>query len=484
MPNPNYFISQQNELMIEDPINGQQATALYDPIKQAALVPDLRQGADGKPSITLPYADMGFEGFLSQLLAEVSGSAERKVKSREFYWAELDQWESMAFSIVGGAGTTPGNTVATTISRFSQSQNGLFVKPLAGYDAILKEDSRRVVRITAVTQVSAGTWNISIKGQNNRTIDLTSRDKWTLILMPMRSYEVGTTTDIATRGFVYNSPILYKSGLQKFEDGISIHQDEIDNFVYTRRWEMVKGLDRFGRKVDYMYMPAVTDQFSKNWAANRILRLLMNTKDFTVNEGGFDGIIPTIEKYGMFNMSYSTLLQESFRDLLFAMIKNIRKVNGSPTYMMLHDFGFGLDWSNAMNALVKAMDAGHMYKSFGDGAIGTRTLEYFKFTDFSYSNYRFMSHQIEMFDNYRVGNVLENFAMLLPGQKFKDSDGATVPIVTQVFLEGAEPAKERYMWFDNQRERGGRYLRGFIQDHFGLEIHAPTRCGIITKGDN
>jgi hypothetical protein len=482
MPNLNYAISQQGELMFDDPINGQQAAALYDPLKQAALVPDLRKGENGMPSITLPYSDTGFEGLLSQLQAEVCGTASRTVKSSEFYWAELDQWESMAFSIAGGGSTTPGTSVATTISRFSQSQNGAFVKPIEGYNAILKEANRQLVRIGAVTKVSNGVWNITIEGINGETIDLTSKSKWTLILMPLRPYVKGDTNPIQGRGFAYNPPILYKSYITKWEDKIEIHEDEIDHYVYNREWKFMKGMDRFGRMIDYIYMPAITDQFTKNWAANRSLATLFNKRDY-VRGQGFDGMIPSIEKYGMFNMSYSSLLSESFRDLLFSMIKNIRKVNGSPLYMLLHDFNFGLDWSNAMNALVKALDAGDRYKSFGDGVVGERTLEYFMFTDFSYNNYRFQAKQIDMFDSYRFGNVLEYFAMLLPGTRLKDSDGNTVPIVTYVDLEGAEPAKRKYMWFDDARVRGERTLNGFIKDSFGIEIHAPQRCGLIFKGE-
>jgi hypothetical protein len=482
MPNPNYQFSGMGEMMITDPIEGQQVAALYDPLRQSALVPDLRQGADGRPSITMPYPDMGFEGMLSQMYAQISGGAERTVKARDFYFAEYDQHESLAFAVKGGSTTTPGTTTATTISRLSQTQNGLFVKPIAGYKAILKEANRQIVTINTVTQVSPGNWNITLGSINGETIDLTGRSRWTLILFPVRDYVKGTNNPIQKRGFVYNPPILYKGHIQKFEDGISIKEDELDNFVYNLRWEMVKGFDRNGNAVNYFYMPALTDRFVQSYAANRTLKALFNQRDHAAQDG-FDGIIPTIDKYGMFNMSYSSLLHESFSDLLFSMIKSIRKVSGSPEYLMLHDFNFGLDWSNAMNTLVKSTDAGDRYRSFGDGAVGERTLEYFQFTNFNYGPYMFRATQIDMYDSPRYGNVLEYFAMLLPGKKLRDSDGNTVPIVTFVNLEGVEPAKRRYIWFDDARVRGERELVGYMKDHFGLEIHAPTRCGLIFNGD-
>jgi hypothetical protein len=86
-----------------------------------------------------------------------------------------------------------------------------------------------------------------------------------------------------------------------------------------------------------------------------------------------------------------------------------------------------------------------------------------------------------MFDSYRFGNILEYFALLLPLKAFMDTEGNRVPIVTYCNIAGAEPAKEWSHWFYDFRLQGGRTLAGFTKDSFGIEFHAPTRCGKIVK---
>jgi hypothetical protein len=64
---------------------------------------------------------------------------------------------------------------------------------------------------------------------------------------------------------------------------------------------------------------------------------------------------------------------------------------------------------------------------------------------------------------------------------FTDTEGNRVPIVTFVNIEGAEPGRDMRVWVDDARERLERNLRIGIKDTFGMEVHAPTRMGIITK---
>ena len=163
------------------------------------------------------------------------------------------------------------------------------------------------------------------------------------------------------------------------------------------------------------------------------------------------------------------------------MIKSIRKVNGSNEYLLAHDFNFGLDWSNAMAELIRNANQNYKYSLFGDGGVGARDFTYFQFKDWEYSNYKFRAYQVDMFDSYRFGNILEYFALLLPLKKFYDTEGNAVPLVTYCNIKGAEPAKEWSTWIYDFRIQGGRTLNGYCKDAFGIEFHAPTRCGMITK---
>lgn len=483
MPQPNQNFSGAGTFMIDSPVKGQEPLTYYDSLKQIAYTPEIRARADGKASIVLPYEDTGFEGLLSQLqsalaMAQGMESPYRTVTARKFYWAEYEQYETLSFAINKVAGS--GTSRTTKISRFSQSNNGLFVKPIAGFQAIIKENNRQIVNITAVVENAAGDWDITLTSINNETIDISQKGQYTIVMFPMMEYLLSSTTQIATSGWVYNPPILWESFVQKYEYGVALDESEIDNYVYDRKFNIVKGVDSDGNSVDYFYIPAINKRFTDAFAGNRSLRILFNQRDY-VNDREFDGVVPTISKYGMFNMAYDALLNGSFSSLLFSMIKSIRRVNGSNDYLLAHDFNFGLDWSNAMAELIRNRNQDYRYKLFGEGGEGPRDFRYFEFKDWSYNNYNFRAYQVDMFDSYRFGNILEYFALLLPLKAFTDTEGNKVPIITMCNIMGAEPAKSWTNWIDDARVRGERNLRGFGKDAFGIEFHAPTRTGMITK---
>lgn len=483
MPNYNQNYSGASNFMIPNPVKGQQPLAYYDSLKQIAYTPDIRVRADGKASIILPYPDTGFEGLLSQMqsalaMAQGMESPYRTVKAREFYWAEYEQYETLAFAV--NKNNTPGTSVTTTINRFSQSANGLFVKPIEGFQAIIKENNRQIVNITNVTENAAGNWSITFTSINGETIDLSTKNQFTIVMFPMQQYDLASTGQITTSGWAYNPPILWKSWVQKYEYGVALDESEIDNYVYNRKFDIVKGIGSDGEPVDFFYIPAINKRFMDSIAGNRTLRILFDQKDYA-NDQGFFGVVPTIDKYGMFNMAYDALLSGSFKSLLFSMIKSLRRVNGSNDYLLAHDFNFGLDWSNAMAELIRNSKQDYRYALFGDGGEGARNFTYFQFKDWTYNNYNFRAYQVDMFDSYRFGNILEYFALLMPLKAFSDTEGNRVPIVTMCNVEGAEPAKEWSNWIYDFRIQGGRTLDGFAKDAFGIEFHAPTRCGKIQK---
>ena len=88
---------------------------------------------------------------------------------------------------------------------------------------------------------------------------------------------------------------------------------------------------------------------------------------------------------------------------------------------------------------------------------------------------------IDAFDARRYGNILEYFTQMMPLAKFKDQFGMTVPWLTYVHLEGAEPAKVDNVWIDDARKRLGRNLRVAGQTVWGVEMHRPTASGIIKR---
>jgi hypothetical protein len=473
------YYTERGSLFFDGSIKGQKILALYDPIRQAALMPDLRRKADGKIVATLPYEDMGIEGMLSELTAIFNaGNDRRTVRANQFYWAEYLMNDTFSFSVLKN-GQAPANSVTATISRLSQTLNGAFVKPQAGFRAIIKENNFQVVRITNVTKISNGNFSVSLQGINGQTVDLNSRSQYTITIMPMRDWDT-TTNQTPVGGFVYNPPMLRKSYIAKYELGIQLSQDEIDGFVNSDDFMLVAGVGMNGEEIEYYYIPAINDKFRQFVAANRTLNLLFGRRDYVTNQG-FDGIIPTIQDNGLFNTVYDDLLKGSFKSLLFSMIRSLRRVNGSEENFLLHDFNFGIDWAEAMAAMVNATNQSYKYSLFGDGGVGLRDLAYFQFGTFSYQNYRFIPTQINMFDSYRYGNILEYFAMLMPAKRFRDTQGRIVPIITMCTLQDAERAMEERIIFDDARQRGFKYINAFVYDSLGYEFHAPTMCGLITK---
>lgn len=489
MPNYNQFQSEGATYSIDQAIKGQTPLSFYDPLKQIAYQPAVRRGKDGDIVAVLPYQDSGFWGLFSQLQAML-GSDKKTVKASTFWWAEYDQFATVAFAVGKSALAVPsgGLSVTVQVSRASLSQNGVFAKPLAGYRAMIKELNRQIVDITNVTQLPNGNFNITFTPINNEVLNMTQRNQYTIVLASMRNYILndsqGTQTpEIQTRGMVLNPPALYRSYLQKYEDGFAVDESEIDNYVYNKEFHIVKGLNLRGEKVDYFYIPSLSTQAEEMIIINRNFRTLFNRRD-NLKSMDFDGVVPTIENYGMFNYAYDVFLGGSFKSLLFSIIKSLRKINGSTEYFLCHDFNFGLDWSEAIAAVIKNYNQNYKFSLFGDGGMGEQDFEYFKFRNFSWSNYQFKSYQMDMFDSYRYGRPLDYYAMLLPAKAYTDTDGNRVPIMNYVGIEGAEPAKEQRVWVDDARDRGQRNLRVFFKDAFGIEIHKPTQLGMIWRGKN
>lgn len=481
MPNQNQFFSEAGTFNIDAVIKGQTPLTYYDPLKQIAYQPSIRRGADGKPAAILPYADTGLWGLLSQLQATL-GSEKKMVRSRKFWWAQYDQYQTFAFSIGKSSLSVPvgGTAVTVTISRSSLSQNGLFAKPLAGFKAMVKENNRQVVNITNVTETSAGNFTITLEPINGEILNLTKRPTYTVVLASMRNYHLSATAPIQTQGMVKNPPSLYSSQVQKFELGYAVDESEVDNYVYDKDIMLAKGLNSRGDLVEYYYIPQLSVEMEDMITSNRIWNTLFNRYNAGTDED-FDALIPSIEKYGMFNYAYDMFIGGSFKSLLFAMIKSIRKINGSSDYMLIHDFNFGIDWSEAIAALIKGSGQYYKYSLFGDGGVGMRDFEYFNFGNWKWSNYNFLSYQMDAFDSYRFGRPLDYFAILMPAKAFTDTDGNRVPPVNYVNVEGAEQAKDQSVWVDDARQRGERCLRIYGKDSFGIEVHVPTQMGIISR---
>lgn len=480
--NYNQHFGQGTNVLFDNPVKGQPALTLIDPLKQIALRPDIREGKPGEASIVMPYADSGWEGLFSQLTSMLGGNGYRTVSARKFYWAQYEQLDSLAFGVSKSLAGVPsgGTPVTVKFSRLSMTANGNFVKAIAGFPVFIKENGNQIANVTAVIPNASGDFSITLAPINGEVLDLTVFPTYTLVLAPMKAYKLDSTHDIKGHGVAWNPPILWQSQVQKYEDRIDIDESEIDNYVYNKKWTMAKGVNSDETPVDFVYNPAIYKLLNDRILGNRTLLTLLNQYNATEDEG-FEGVIPSVRKYGMFNMSYDALLNASFTSLLMNMIKSIRKINGSNEYMLLHSFNFGIDWSQAIGKMVSDYGQNVNYSLFGAGGVGVRNFEYFQFRDWAYGEYKFKAKLIEAFDSPRFGQILPYFGMLIPAKQFQDTEGRTVPWMTYTNVVGAEPAKAWETWAWDFRRQGGRLLSIFAKDAFGIEVHALTTAGIIEK---
>lgn len=476
-PNLNVFSCEAGTFEISEAIKGQTPLVMYDALKQAALLPELRANAGGMASVIMPYAEKTPEALFSQMQAAF-GADKRTAKSRETYWLEYDSYDTLSFVVDKSQSSVPaaGAPVTVNINSLSKSQNGNYVKPGEGYYAYVKENNRQLVIIDTVN----GSASVRLQPVNGEVLNLTQYNRYTIIIDPLRRFAPETDSQIQKDGMVLNPPTMYKTYIQGWEKGIPIHNSEITNYIYDRDFKVMKGLNTKGQVVEYFYLPAVNGQLEAFFVDNKILNTLFGKRDKT-NQSGFDGIVPTAEAYGMFNTGYDIFTNVSLKAILFTMIKTLRRINGCNEYMLAHDFNFGMDWTDNIGELIKAAQQSVKYALFGEGGTGVRDFTYYEFKNFMAFGYSFVPYQIDSFDHRRYANILEYFALMMPLTKFKDNVGNTVPFVTYLSLMGAEPAKEDNVWVDDSRLRGYRTLDIYGQTTWGYECHRPTALGIMKR---
>lgn len=479
MANLNVFSCDAGSFSIDDVIQGQTPLVMYDSLKQAALLPAIRQvRSGGKAQVIMPYDEKTPEALFSQMQA-CWGSENRTVPAREFYWLEYDSYDTLTFVVDKSGSSVPagGQPVTVSIDFLSRSTQGNYTKPIEGYYAWIKENNRQKVLITAVNKAAD---TVVLQPINGEVLDLTKYGRYTIIIDPLRHYTLGDTNPIQPEGLVLNPPTMYKSFAQKFEKRFSVNQDEIDNYVYDRDFKVLKGLNTRGDVVEFFYIPALNGQIEAFIRDNKNLNTLFGRRDFG-NQKGFEGIVPTAEAFGMFNAGYDIFTNVSLKQILWGMIKTLRRVNGCNEYMLCHDFLFWMDWSEQIGDLITASKQSYKYALFGDGGTGMRDFSYYSFQAFDAFGYKFTPYMLDVFDHRRYGNILEYFSVMMPLAKFKDQQGNMVPFLTYCYLEGAEPAKVDSIWSYDFRKQFQRTLDIGVQTTWGQEIHAPTRLGILKK---
>lgn len=466
-----------NTYGIDECINGQTPLTFYDPLAQIALRPDMRNGT------IMCFWESGIEGLFQQLM-QLLRADKRMVKTNPYYWTEYCNDEVITTTVLKSSAAVPAAGVAVTVTIVpgSHGATGKFSRPRAGYRGYIKELKGQGVNITAVNKTVTGAHTMTLQPINGEVLDLTGFPQFTILVDTLKMYTKGDTQCITGGGLVQNPPLLRKGYVQKFEDKICLHEDEIDGYAYDVEFTVLKGLNPLtGKPVDMWSLPQISDQMLTKVIDSRNVNTLFGLRD-DIQQKGIDGIVPIARKQGMFDAGYDTNAGYSFKNILLNMLRKLRKTKGCTDYIIAHDFGFEIDWTEGMAALIKESGQNLIYSLFGPGGVGDgRNLQYYGFKDFSAFGYKFRTFRIDAFDDMRYGSFLSNFAMLIPACPFKDTNGNVVPPVTYTNISGSEPAKQQRIWVDDTRERGCRTVDTYVKDAYGVEYHCASKLGLWTK---
>jgi hypothetical protein len=469
------FQCDAGEFGIDEVMAGQTALTYYDPLAQIALQRSLRVGA------ILAYQHQGIEGLFSQI-QDLYGGDSRMVKANPYYWAEYCEDLNITTTIkkstnAVGVGGAP---VTLTIDSTSHSKNGRFSPPRAGYRAYIAEKNNQAVNITTVTKTPTGAHTIVLTPINNEVLDLTGLDFYTLLVSQMRIYLKGDTNPITGGSFVKNPPNIHKGYIQMYEDRIDINQEELNGYTYDVEFRIGKGLNSAGKEIEFWDLPEINSKMLEKYMDQKTIDTLFNQRD-DAKQQGFNGMVPSVRKQGSFNRDYDPGSGVSLKAILFNAIRQLRLRNGAKQNMLACDFGFGMDWTESIGQMVNDTKQNLNYSLFGQGGEGIRNFNWYNFQDFTAYNFEFKKMIIDTFDAQRYGNMLPNFAMVVPMVKYKDTMGNTVGAVTYVNTEAAEKGATKKIWADDSRLRGFRNVSVFLQDTWGMEIHAISKMGIFQR---
>jgi hypothetical protein len=469
------FRTSLGEFGVDEVMMGQSQMAYYDPLNQVLLEKDLRLDT------ILQYNTTGIEGLMAQL-SGLMGSDNRMVKSNPYYWTEYNEETTIITSINPSTAGVPsaGASVTVNIDTTSMSRNGVFSVPRAGFRGMIKELKMQNVNVTAVTKTPVGHHTITLAPINGQVLDLTKLSNYTVLIDTLRLYTKGDTNPIVSGSWVTEPPTLHKGYVQKFERAYEIHEDELDGYTYGTNFRLYKAMMADGTKVDNWGVPELNKKILEDWMDNRNLNTMFMQRDDVAGQG-FDGFIPTADTQGAFSRYYDPNSGWSLKSMIFNWIRQLKLRNGPNQYILSHDFGFGLDWTEAIGELVSKTKSDMVYRLFGDGGTGMRDFQWYQFQDFNAFNYSFRTYQVDAFDARRYGNAMQDFAFLLPSAKYKDTAGKIVPPATYVNIGAKNAAYQKKIWSYPFIEQGLRTIKVMCKDSWGLELHAAKQLGTLRR---
>ncbi len=467
----------QSQYTIDQCLAGDRYKAMYDPLRAMTMRPDLRKGTINT------FSSSSIEGLFSQI-QYITGNEKRRVKTREYYTMESTNEGGMTVVVLKQPSVpAAGANVTVTVDSQSHSATGTMSLPSAGYDVYLNGTPTKKFRIASVSKSVNGAHTLTLTPLNGEVADFSLKDRYTLTVSRMKTKVAGDTACFTGNNFVPSPPTLRKHYVQKYVQTYCLQEDELDNYVYTQLADEVDFMDGYGNKWTEWCEPRYVQMLMQDVKTNRIMETLFGIRD-NINEIGFDGLIPTAEKNSFLNQVYDPAQGASFYQIFMNMVRRIRSIRGCNEYLLAHDFKFGLDWNQGIGELVKAFTGTNTYSLLGNGGSGARDIEMPTFDNFKINNtFTFRRYQIDMLDDPKFGgNLKENFALMMPMCKFKDTNGKDVPIVTYTSIEGCEVGPDMQIFTVDKRKTMNCPQIDFVaKDLFGLEIHGANQLAVMQR---
>lgn len=468
---------------------------LYNEFRDWYLKPDIRKEAvirGDMPALQALLIDL-------RRMMSNDGMGYRTVKSRKYLSQEICS-NNLQYNFTAAATTTitAATTFTLTISS-PYSYNGTYSVPTAqaATSALAAIKHRATANVggvmqtfivTSVSTTPASALTVTLSTINGQTVTIANGTSIKFQYDPTIMYEKNCDLCIPTEGFQSAAPNTIQGNIQKFEKGLCICDDDIDNYAFDTIPDKMQVWDAMsGKMVDTWCLPAMKQkQLNDMMVYSELYNFLFGRYD-AATDTGVNGILPTAQDRGNFNMPINTRDKASFLATLKSIAKAYTRqgiksavVFGDQEFMMnVDDMLAGIVGYNNFNLPVWAGSAQGMVDWYNFKGIKNIfglgfDIQFIPLTGWEQLGY---------------DSLMYNWGFVMPMSRYYDSAGNSVAPMEIVKLDRCDGTEFGQinkngigLWYDDTRERGCRKVNFYGRNSFGLDIHCAQNLGILTGG--
>lgn len=451
-----------------------QGYALYNRYADVFLNPDVRKEVVQRANLP------NFLMYIYELRRQMLNSGERIVTTRKYLWEEVNDasnpynFQIKAMNAVGQAGAK----VTATIKKPFSAEG--YTSPQTGYTATTTVNGTFV-------EVQVGTVSgdkIDLHPINGQTLDFTGKD-YIFAFNPTVTYQKSCSGTISKFGLAQSQPEIGTGVIQAYEKGICICQDALTHYGYDEIPDKMQMQDPLtGQFVDTFCLPSfVMDNIAKEMFYGQFYEMMFGQYNH-MTDTGIQGLLPTIQSRGGFNMP----IKASDPSSLFASLKylvNFYKKKGIRKFTLWCD---SIMYTNIIESIAK-----HVGKNNFGLPVWQGSQEELNWYNFKSINQIFgldvdiRINTLNGWEEMGYDGMLRSFAILLPDTPYTTSTGVKVPQLELVKLKGCDGYQVGQkngagvsVWYDDTRQRGGRTFDVYARNEFGLDIHGVKFMGLLT----